>query len=74
MNFRCADTGLVGPLSIRQIVTVYPAAKKNLARRTGVVESGGARKNGLSTDLDEEMYEPARKKAALSSGPAEIGA
>lgn len=49
-------------------------AERHLVRSTSVAESGVAREHGLSTDLDEEMDKLTRVRAALRSGPAEIGA
>lgn len=57
-----------------QVVNVQPASEGGLVRSTGVADSGGARERGLSTDFDQEVAELAGAKAALLSGPAEIGA
>lgn len=72
--FQGADNDLVGLLATQQVLIVCLAAEGELARNTGVTESGDAHKYGLSTDFDKEMGQLDTAKAALRSGFAEIGA
>lgn len=53
---------------------LQPAVNGDLVRSTGVAETGGLRKLGLSPKLDEEAEKLIKENAGLRNALAEIGA
>lgn len=74
LNLQWPRSDLVGFFLSRLVVIVYSAGERDPAKSMIITKSGSAHERGLSLNFDEEVGELARKKAALRSDAAYIGA
>lgn len=74
LSLLCVNSDPIGSFKTLHVVTAQSAPEGGLAKNTGVVESGAAREQELSTDFDIEMDRLGSKLAALRRGLAENGA